>query len=461
MFKGVGKRLARRRRPCHGAPVSAPRAALLIAALAVPAGAQDTAPRPAPPPSDAPTANVSDGVPAGRGRSYEPAYFERFGPRNALDMLVQVPGFEIRGGGGGRGLGQADENVLVNGERLSSKTDSARDQLSRIPVGNVVRIDIVDGTTLDIPGLSGQVANVITRRSGVSGQFNYNAQIRAYNADPALYGGEVSVTGSTGALDYTLALSNENNRFGNDGPTRVTGPTGALIEVQDAVLAGAFDRPQASAKFGYDFGGDTVANLNLTYARTYFNRLETEIVTPVAGPGRFRENIGTGGSPEYEISGDIEFALGPGRLKLIGLEAYDGDVDDFVLTDRFADDRPAIGSRFAQDGGSGERIARGEYGWRMWNVDWQLSAEAAFNRLDRVSSLFALDPFGEFVIVPFPQGSGGVREDRYEAILSASRQLTERLAVQASAGGRVFADRADRCDAQLAGVPAAQGGRSH
>ena len=31
--------------------------------------------------------------------------FERFAPRNALDMLERVPGFAVRGGGQGRGLG--------------------------------------------------------------------------------------------------------------------------------------------------------------------------------------------------------------------------------------------------------------------------------------------------------------------------------------------------------------------
>ncbi|HEU4819994.1 MAG TPA: TonB-dependent receptor, partial [Qipengyuania sp.] len=47
-------------------------------------------------------------------------------------------------------------------------------------------------------------------------------------------------------------------------------------------------------------------------------------------------------------------------------------------------------------------------------------------------SLFDLDPSGSFVEVPFPEGDGGVREDRYEASLSYGRPLTSKLSVQAT-----------------------------
>ncbi len=39
------------------------------------------------------------------------------------------------------------------------------------------------------------------------------------------------------------------------------------------------------------------------------------------------------------------------------------------------------GDRFAQTGDIGETIARGEYQWKMFGGDWQLSGEGAFNTL--------------------------------------------------------------------------------
>ena len=106
----------------------------------------------------------------GAARVFEPAYFQQFAPRNALDMVIRIPGFTITGGNdqGQRGLGQATQNVIVNGERLSSKSDSVEDQLRRIPATDVVRIELVDGNTLDIPGLTGLVANVIYESNGAS-----------------------------------------------------------------------------------------------------------------------------------------------------------------------------------------------------------------------------------------------------------------------------------------------------
>lgn len=59
-------------------------------------------------------------------RSYTPEDFARFAPRSALDMAQQVPGFQIREGDGARGLGQADTNVLINGRRISGKSNGDR-----------------------------------------------------------------------------------------------------------------------------------------------------------------------------------------------------------------------------------------------------------------------------------------------------------------------------------------------
>ncbi len=99
---------------------------------------------------------------------FEPAYFTQYAPRTALDMVGRIPGFQLEESDDKRGLGQGGANVLINGERISGKTDP-RDQLSRITAPNVVRIEIVDGTSLDIPGLSGQVANVFTKSTGITG----------------------------------------------------------------------------------------------------------------------------------------------------------------------------------------------------------------------------------------------------------------------------------------------------
>lgn len=399
-------------------------------ALPVAADASENAPASAARPPDEQAATMES-------RVFEPEYFERYAPRNALDMLEQVPGFLLQGGGGGggRGFGQADENVLVNGQRLSSKSDSAQDQLRRIPASKVIRIEIVDGTALDIPGLTGQVANVIVESGGISGQFTWEGAVRTTEVDPEWYGGEISISGSTGALDFTIALENNNNRFGGTGPSIFADGLGDLIERRHVVRVGASDLPRISTALGYDFGNGTIANLNAYFGHTFFERVEDEDRQLADGSQIARINSRRGSTPEYEISGDVSFPLGAGRLKLIGLEAYDEEGTRNVLIDTAGSTGISSGDRFVQEGGEGERIGRFEYNWPMLGGDWQLAGEAAFNRLDLDGRLFDIDEQGNLSEIAFPSGTGGVTEDRYETILSYSRQLTDKLALQASFGG--------------------------
>ncbi|MXO56317.1 TonB-dependent receptor plug domain-containing protein [Pontixanthobacter gangjinensis] len=382
--------------------------------------------------SAAATAETS--VSEGRGQVYAPEYFARIAPRNALDMLQEVPGFNIQGGGGGgRGLGQADENILINGGRLSSKSDSARDQLSRIPADKVVRIEIVDGTTLDIPGLTGQVANIITSGGGMSGQFVWRGSFRPETDRQELFGGEISASGSAGNLDYTIAARLQNNRFGAVGPGFIYDANGTLLETQDGGFKGKFDEPSISANLKYDFGKDVTANLNLSYEKEIFDAAEQEFLSGTGLVDRNRDNIRRNREYEYEISADIEFPLGSGKLKLIGLESFQNRDFTETVTTGFGDSSDDEGGRFAQISDQGERIVRGEYNWPMFDADWQITGEAAFNRLDNVASLFELDG-GEFAPIAFPEGTGGVREDRYETALSFSKQLTPELGFQATGG---------------------------
>jgi hypothetical protein len=111
-------------------------------------------------------------------RVYTPADFARFAPKTAYDMLSQVPSFTIQGvDTSNRGLGQASENVLINGQRISNKL-GAVDLLQRTPASSVDRIEIVDASSLGIAGLSGQVANVLLKTSSKgTGQFRMGYEL--------------------------------------------------------------------------------------------------------------------------------------------------------------------------------------------------------------------------------------------------------------------------------------------
>ncbi|HET6535618.1 MAG TPA: TonB-dependent receptor, partial [Sphingomicrobium sp.] len=94
-------------------------------------------------------------------------------------------------------------------------------------------------------------------------------------------------------------------------------------------------------------------------------------------------------------------------------------------------------TRFTRDTHIGETILRSEYGWTGGKNDWQVSLERAFNSLDQKGALFDLNPDGEFVEVPFPEGTGKVTEVRYEGIATLTRPLASNLDLQVAGGAEI------------------------
>jgi len=408
------------------------RHALLLALLgsATSAFAQD-----APPPTDAPPPAATEPVAPQGARTYTPADFARFAPRSALDMLNNVPGFSIEGSDTDRrGLGQATGNVLINGERFSGKSTDIFTELGRISASNVARIEIVDGATLNISGLSGRVANVITISRGLSGNFVWRPQIRARRTPARLLDGEVSINGSLGGTQYTLSLRNQSRRNGNAGPELVTTPLGDLLDRRDELLFVGEESPRISGSIRRAFGDGSILNANAAFGLFHINVDEDSIRSGPNQPDRVRILREREREYNYEFGGDYEFGLFGGRLKLIGLRRFEHSPFRQTLTQSFSDGRPIEGQRFTQTADETETILRGEYRWRGGRNDWQISVEGAINRLDVENGLFSLDPAGDFVAVPFPNAVAVVEERRAEAILTYGRPLSPTLTLQVAAG---------------------------
>lgn len=396
----------------------------------------------APPPDEAPVASgeapppvATESSSAQGGRIYTPSDFARFAPRSALDMLGNVPGFAIEGSDTGRrGLGQATGNVLINGERFSGKSTDIFTELGRISASNVARIEIVDAATLNISGLTGQVANVITLSQGLSGNFAWRPQIRARRTPARLFDGEASINGSLGGTQYTLSLRNQSNRNGNAGPELVFNPAGDILDLRDEILLVETESPRVSGSIRRAFGDGSILNANAAFGLFSLDLAEDSLRSGPGQPDRVRILREREREHNYEFGGDYELGLLGGRLKFIGLRRFEHSPFEQTLTQSFSDGQPTQGDRFTQTADETETILRSEYRWRGGRNDWQISAEGAINRLDIENGLFSLDGAGMFVPVPSSATVATVEERRAEAVLTYGRPLSSTLALQAAVG---------------------------
>ncbi|WP_158703087.1 TonB-dependent receptor plug domain-containing protein [Allosphingosinicella vermicomposti] len=368
-------------------------------------------------------------------KSYAPDDFTRFAPKSAYDMLRQVPGFIIFQPDERRGLGQASTNVLINGERFSGKSNDVVTELTRIPAADVVRIDIVDGATLNVPGLSGQVANVIMNaRKAFGGQFEWNPQARAKRIQPNITNGQISVSGSSGKLDYTVGITNWSRANGNAGPEIVTNGAGDIIDERQERLDIYVEEPKLTLGLKHRSATGAIANLNASYQIYHLDADELSYRYNAIEPDRVRRFFEEEREWNYEVGGDYEFGLGSGRLKLIGLRRFEHSPYSQYYVTSYADGRDATGQRFEQTADEAESILRGEYSWKAGAADWQVAAEGAYNVLDVNSALYGLVG-GVFQPLPLDNAISTVKEKRGEASITYGRPLSTKLTLQSSLGG--------------------------
>jgi hypothetical protein len=384
-------------------------------------------------------------------QNYFPAhYFDVYVPRTALDMIRRIPGFQIRSGDTGRrGLGQGGANILINGDRLTGKTNPF-DQLDQILASSVVEIHIRDGATLSIPGLSGQVADVIVKRSKtIKGTWEWNPQFRK-RLEPNLLNGEINLSGETGrngALTYAVTLRDYSFRSGAKGIETLRDPDGTIFERREEIIQNTAPQPGVAINLGWTPKPDHKINLNAEYFLFNFSRSAHAVRTPITSAGD--DTLTFAGSSEdewnLEIDGDYEFPFLSGKLKLTGVL----DRESSPTSNSFFRTSPDTGflgaSRFDREGEELELIGRAEYAWAsQTGRDWQIAGEVAYNELDIEQELFLQAPDTVFI----GQGMNGfnVSEDRAEATLTHSRPLNPKIDFQASVGVEYSALTSDQTD---------------
>jgi hypothetical protein len=372
---------------------------------------------------------------------FEPSYFARFNPATAEDMVRQLPGFAVDDGDRVRGFGGAAGNVLINGQRPSTK-GGLGDVLGRIPVANVLRIEIVTGSSakLDMRGQT-KVANVIVKSVEVPISGNWQIVGRQYQDGRT--SGATDITSTLPAFDGTLTLSVEaGSPFGGRGGGPGSSPRsfgrrafydGSLNQFEQHAGLSLNNTQSIEPAFEFQRSLDWgKLNLNGSFSTLESNGSNfVEVYSPgFAGSlSRLEANESASETDTYALNGDLQFQFAGGTTKLIALHQRSESTSDSLFGFYAGSGSFTRSVRVQSTDASGESILRGTMSWPLGDTHTlEFAIEGAYNFLDSVRKV-TLNTGADAT----PPGSDTIVEElRGEVQVSDVWQVTPDLTIEPS-----------------------------
>lgn len=337
-----------------------------------------------------PPAKAADGV-----QAFDAAYFRQYNPVTAGDMVARVPGFEIDDGETLRGFGATAGNVLINGERPSSKT-AMTEQLKRIPADGVARIELISGSAsnVDVRGQT-QLVNVVLKAAKESSPTAWVAALQHLQYSDRL-GWNLQVTKTFALSDnaeLTVDLQAPNLRGRVESVEPVRNAAGTLTQYRRQVGQPNQIGAQAAATLKWRPTARDSVGINAQFAPTWNT---TNIANFVFTPANVLTSA-TAGLSDYddnynaEIAGDWEHRFSPAfSIKALALATFTGvDQDDVFRTVAIPPGRLVNTQTLFRTTEGGERVGRAVATWRpnpAHTVDF--GVEGAFNFRETTLDIF-------------------------------------------------------------------------
>ena len=274
-----------------------------FAVLAIATGAAHAQEQQAPPAMPGP----APGAPETGNQVYGPAFFAQYSLSNAEDMLRRIPGvaqiLDSSGGGQGRGLGAAGDQILINGRRMASKSTDVLGALRRIRATSVERVELLRGASGDTGVLSeGLVINMILKEGqsvGGGGTGNFELNQRWSDMGWRDFDGLISWSSTLGRLSYTLGYEKQlftppgNTPSGGQGGdfTRRTReeryfyPSGVLQQFRPQKWERQHHKNIITAQGVYNFENGDQLNVNLLYQPHPIKATDITPTSPTTPPG--------------------------------------------------------------------------------------------------------------------------------------------------------------------------------
>jgi hypothetical protein len=378
-------------------------------------------------------ATLNAAAPADGKRQFRADFFASYGPVTALDMVQRIPGFSIEGGDDRRGFGENAGNVLIDGDRPSTKSDDIFTLLGRIPASEVDYIELNEQAGADGEAQGkGQVVNVVRKISAkISGTFDANLLVGTRYGVTGF--GSGSATLRRGPTSYELNFSSFSERGRGFGPEDFRNGAGQLIERRNYVGGGGYDefsiggaiktktgdvKINTNAKFTLNNGADRRFGDYTNAAGVFIGSEELFTLSPITDTA-------------IEVGGDVEFPLA-GKLttKLVALYRTGTEsTNASIETARVGQPLSRFETRSRNK--PSEAVLRAQNDWTgITDHAVQFGAEVAYNRLDAKFS--AASTAGGAVTV-FPASNVLVQETRLEPFVSDVWSVSPAWKIEAGA----------------------------
>ena len=333
----------------------------------------------------------------GTRTSYGPEFFEGFDAVSAEDILRRIPGIQhllkdsstLTPAGGQdeerRGFGSSGDQILIDGQRLSGKSNDITTALKNIQARQVARVEVIHGAAAGLDVRSeGLIVNVVLRQVAGSGAWEANAVHRTKGG--VGYGGRASYAGRLAGWKYTAAVQVTPYYQLRDRVETFSTPAGVPFEIQNEVNQIEDTDLKLTLNTSTVTAGGTHLNLNGSY--TDIGRPEVLPVERFAIAGATRTFLGTESRQRthaedtWEVGGDIEVPLSGGQARVLFV-GNDTNLDLGTTLDVAAAGQSNT-RLFAQTEtqAKSERIVRGSYA-SSGRVGFDLGAEVAVNTLEK------------------------------------------------------------------------------
>jgi hypothetical protein len=327
--------------------------------------------------------------------TYPATFFAEAHPNTAYDMISRLPGFTFVDVGSARGFAGTAGNVVIDGRRPTSKTDTLYSILNRVPASDVERIELIRGGA---PGIDmhGQtvVANVVLKKEDstqIVADLEDNIFVDDGHTVPQL---SLQYTHHSGDSTYEASITRAGSidDSAGRGTHRLFDSSGQLTLLQPARYNGFGTGGGLTAAATIPlFGGQFKANLALQdspFHSAYFYRTPDD-----------------GGTAIKDVSGNRNGELG------LHWDGHLGDIEvEALLLQRLSHlsdvntlSAPDDHERFNSTSHTGETIARETLRFSPnAALNFEAGGEAAYNFLNGTSA-FSVNGVDQPLPVPNPQ----------------------------------------------------------